>query len=92
MCKRIEIIIESKSWQDNNKKIPKHKRVDIRIGYNEVELRNRVKSSGGKWEPLKKVWQLSYRKAKELDLLDRIVDDNETSNVLCKETKESNPR
>ena len=73
--KTIEIIIESRLLQENNKKIPEHKSVDIRIGYNEVELRSRIKACGGKWDPQRKVWQLSYKKVKELDLLNRIVDD-----------------
>ena len=78
MYKTMEIIIESKPWQDNNKKIPENKSMDIRIGYNEVELRSRIKACGGKWDPQKKIWQLSYEKIKKLDLLERIVDDNET--------------
>jgi len=73
--KTIEIIIEDKPWQENNKNIPKYKSVDIRIGYNEIELRSRIKACGGKWDPHRKVWQLSYKKVKELDLLERIVDD-----------------
>jgi hypothetical protein len=48
----------------------------IRIGYNEIDLRSRIKACGGKWDASKKVWQLPYEKVKELDLLDRIVDDN----------------
>ena len=77
MYKTIEIIIESKPWQDNSKKIPKHKSLDIRIGYNEVDLRSRIKACGGKWVPDRKVWQLPFKKVKELDLLDRIVNDKE---------------
>jgi len=76
--KTIEIIIESKPWQDNNKKITETKSMDIRIEYNEAELRSRIKACGGKWDPQKKVWQLSYEKVKKLDLLERIVDDNKT--------------
>ena len=49
--------------------------MDIRIGYNEVDLRSKVKECGGKWAPQRKVWQLSYEKVKKLDLLERIVDD-----------------
>jgi hypothetical protein len=49
--------------------------MDIRIDYNEVELRNTIKEYGGKWDPQGKVWRLSYEKVKELDLLERIVDD-----------------
>lgn len=56
------------------KKIPKYKSMDIRIGYNEVELKSRIKTCGGKWNSDRKVWQLSYKKVKALDLLERIVD------------------
>jgi hypothetical protein len=75
MYKTIEIIIEEKPGQIDNQKIPKYKIMDIRIGFNEVELRSRIKKCGGKWDASKKVWQLAYDKVKELDLLDRIVDD-----------------
>ena len=75
MYKTIEIIIDEKPWQGKNKKISKNKSMDIRIGYNEVELRRRIKACGGRWDPHRKVWQLSYEKVKELDLLERIVND-----------------
>jgi hypothetical protein len=75
MYKTIEIIVENKPWKSNDKKIPKNTSMDIRIGYNEVELRSKIKACGGKWDASKKVWQLPYEKIKELDLLDRIVDD-----------------
>lgn len=78
MYKTIEIIIDEKPWELSNvKKISKYKSMNIRIDYNELELRSRIKVCGGKWNPQKKMWQLSYQKIKELDLLDRIVDDKE---------------
>ena len=49
--------------------------MDIHIDYNEVELRNRIKECGGKWDSQRKVWKISYEKVKELALLERIVDD-----------------
>ena len=77
MYKTIEIIIDNKPWQANDKEMPQNKIMDIRIGYNEVELRSRIKACGGKWVPERKVWQLPYKNVKELDLLERIVDDKE---------------
>ena len=77
MHKTIEIIIESKPFEASNKKTPIYKNMDIRIGYNEVVLRSRIRACGGRWDPQKKLWNLSYQKIKELDLLDRIVDDKE---------------
>ncbi len=78
MYMTIEIIIDDKPWQEKPDKIRKNKIINIHIDYNEVELRNRVKECGAKWNPQLKVWQLSYKKVKELDLLKRIVNDNET--------------
>jgi hypothetical protein len=75
MHKTIEIIIESKPFKVCNKKTHKYKNMNIRIGYNEVDLRSRIKTCGGRWDPQKKLWNLSYKKIKELDLLERIVDD-----------------
>ena len=46
MYKTIEIIIDEKPWQGKTHKVPKHKFADIRIGFNEVELRNRIKKVG----------------------------------------------
>ena len=77
MYKTIEIIIDDRQWQENPERIQKNKIMKLRIDYNEVELRNKVKACGGKWNSQQKVWQLSYNKVKELDLLDRIVDDKE---------------
>ena len=75
MYKTIEIIIDEKPWQRKSPKVQNYETMDIRIGFNEVELRSRIKECGGKWDPQKKVWQLPYRRIKELDLLDRIVND-----------------
>lgn len=49
--------------------------MNIRKDFYKIELRSRIKACGGKWDASKKVWQLTYDKVKELDLLDRIVDD-----------------
>ena len=69
------LFLYNKPWHGKISKMPKHKKMDIRIGYNEVELRSLIKSYGAKWDPERKLWSLSYEKIKELDLLERIVDD-----------------
>lgn len=46
--KTIELIIEDKPLQVNDKKIPKYKSVDILIGYNEVGLRGSIKACSGR--------------------------------------------
>jgi len=74
MFKTIEIIVDSKPWNAETKKIPKNKIMSIRIAIDELELRNRVKAAGGKWDPKRQVWQISYEKVTELGLSDRIGD------------------
>ena len=74
MFKTIEIIVDTKPWQVETKKISKNKIVNIRITIDEIESRRKVKAAGGKWDPKRKVWQLPYEKVTALGLLDRIVD------------------
>ena len=45
----------------------------VKISYGETELRKRALENGAKWLPEKKVWQLTYDKAKKLGLKNRIV-------------------
>jgi hypothetical protein len=74
ILKTIEIIIDKRPRQTEAKMIPKNKIMNIRISIDEIESRKRVKSAGGKWDPQRQVWQLSYEKVTELGLSDRIVD------------------
>ncbi len=45
----------------------------IRIQYDEIELRELVKSSGGKWNREQKVWEIPSNKVEILGLKDRVV-------------------
>jgi hypothetical protein len=72
--KTIEIVVDNKPWQGHSRKIPKSKIMNIRIAYDEVEQRKRVKAAGGKWDSNRQAWQLSYEKVIELGLSNRIVD------------------
>ena len=47
----------------------------IRIAIDEIEVRRRVKTAGGKWDLRRQVWQLPYEKVTALGISDRIVDD-----------------
>ncbi len=48
-------------------------RVAPRIGRRERDLQQRVKSAGGRWDPLRRVWMLRRDVAERLDLLPRVV-------------------
>ncbi len=49
-------------------------RMALRIGWRETDLRSRVKSAGGWWDPVRRVWILKRDVAERLDLLHRVVD------------------
>ena len=76
--KTVELIIEESPWQPENgkgtaKKTSRYDRpVYLRIGIREIELRDRIKSAGGRWDNTEKLWVLSYRKAVEFGLETRI--------------------
>ncbi len=46
----------------------------VHVDRGEVELRQRVKSGGGMWDPQARVWRLSRKQVKQLGLLTRVVD------------------
>lgn len=45
----------------------------IKVDFGEIELRQKIKSAGAKWLVDKKVWEMSYDKAKQFKLSKRIV-------------------
>ena len=71
--KTVELIVEEKDWIPDTR-IPAQKRVYIRIGYGEQELRELVKQAGGYWNPDRKAWHLAYRSVIELGLEKRVLD------------------
>jgi hypothetical protein len=47
--------------------------VDVRVRYDEVGLRERLKISGATWDPKRKLWQVRYRIVKQLGIANRVV-------------------
>jgi len=72
--KTVELVIDEKDWIPGVV-IPADRRVHIRIGYGERELRERVKQAGGYWDNERKAWHLRYREVCELGLERRMLDD-----------------
>ena len=71
--KTVEIVIDSGFWEPKAKGDNEERRIELKINYNEIELRAQVKEAGGIWKNEKKVWEIGYKKAKNLGLEDRIV-------------------
>ena len=49
--------------------------VMVKIGYEEKQLRQVIKQHGGKWTKSKQLWRLPYRTVQELELQDRVVNE-----------------
>jgi hypothetical protein len=48
--------------------------VGVRIGYHETDLRSRARDQGAAWDREAKLWRMTHRAARQLGLLDRVVE------------------
>lgn len=69
--KTVELIVDRGFWEKKADK--EEKRIELRIGFNERNLREKVKESGGIWNPRKKVWEFDLKLARKLGLEERIL-------------------
>ncbi len=56
--KTVELIVDERDWMPAVR-IPVDKRILIRIGYGETELREQIKARGGYWDTGKKAWRVA---------------------------------
>jgi hypothetical protein len=47
--------------------------VGVRIFFRESDVRERAKAAGAIWRPRQKLWEMPWRTASSLDLVDRVV-------------------
>lgn len=76
--KTVELIVEEVPWTPATDRIKTNrvymdKIVAVRVEYGETELRDLVRNAGGKWKNEEKVWELPYRKVRELGLQKRML-------------------
>ncbi len=77
--KTVELIVDEVPWvasitsKKHKRPDESYKLVSVRIEYGEIQIRNKVKEAGGKWNSIEKVWSMPYRKAVECGLEKRIV-------------------
>jgi hypothetical protein len=72
--KTIEIIVDEQDWIPGVA-FPVDKRVPVKIGFEETDLREQMKKAGAFRNPEKKAWMLSYRRVLEMGLEGRVVDE-----------------
>ena len=70
----VRIVAEVQDWQKDVRRIPNNKIVKIKVGYDEVDLRQKIKTLGAEWNKAEKVWQLRFDIVRDLGLSERIVD------------------
>ena len=72
-CKRyktVELIIEETDWQPDPKP---DELVGIRIAYEELELRQKIKEAGGRWNPEQRLWEMRFQDVVNLGLRKRLI-------------------
>lgn len=70
----VELVVDEQDWIPGTIIAP-DKRVLVRIGFDEMELRELVKQAGGYWHPQKKAWHLPFSKVLEMGLEKRLIDE-----------------
>lgn len=71
----IEVVVDERPWTPDPHRMPPNTCLSLRVGYDEIDVRNTVKAARGKWDARQKVWKLAYKQVVDLGLLDRIVDE-----------------
>jgi len=58
--KTVELVIERTDWEPPPEKLSADSIVAVKIQGYETELRKKVKTLGGKWNPEKQLWYVRY--------------------------------
>jgi hypothetical protein len=87
--KTVEFIVAQRDWNPPAPRFADDALVDdalvaVRVGFAEVELRQRVKQAGGTWNPSRKAWELRYAHVVALKLQARIVEEEGASETGCR--------
>ena len=75
--KTVELIEEVLPWDPPAPRPNRAELVAIRLSFDEIDLRESVKSAGAMWLPERKLWRLPYRLVEVLGLTARIVPDQD---------------
>ena len=73
--KTVEIIVGERDWEPPPPRFADDQIVGVRVAFEEVDVRERVKQAGGTWDRPRRVWQLAYGDAVALGLRHRVIAD-----------------
>jgi len=71
--KTVELIVEESRWEPPAPPPQDSTLVWVRIALLEAEVRQQVKTAGGRWDPQRRLWELRYGQVIALGLSKRIV-------------------
>ena len=74
--KTVELIEEKSEWNKDSNRIPANKMMKLKIKYGKVDLGLAVRSLGGRWNKVKKYWELPYKDVLTLGLEHTIIQDH----------------
>jgi hypothetical protein len=72
--KTVELIVAEWDWPPPPSPPSQPPTVALRVGWDEDEVRRRVKAAGGRWDAARRVWWLRGDQARRLGLLGRVVE------------------
>ena len=73
--KTVELIVDEIDWEPGGTKMRGETLVGLRLDWRELELRDRVKTAGARWDPARRLWKLRYDRVVALGLEGRITRD-----------------
>ena len=67
-----EIIVDQSDWDPLPSEVARREKMPVRIGVAETRLREKVKASGGRWDPARREWVLPMEQVLQLGLSERV--------------------
>jgi len=73
--KTVELIVETVPWTTRHRvsRLQAERKANVRVAFNETDLRRKILSAGGIWIAEWKVWELEWGKVVALGLRRRVV-------------------
>ena len=71
--KTVELIVKEYDWRSSEQPQPSDRLMQIRVAVSEMEVRQRIKEAGGRWNPQLRVWELRHDQVVALGLESRII-------------------
>ena len=93
--KTVELIVDKRAWEPPLPRWQADTVVALQVAASEREVRQQVKTAGGKWNPKEVVWELPYGQVVALRLTSRIITkanaDEQNARILIDGTGREQP-